>query len=231
MPEVGSELYKLITVKGPDAVAFLQGQLTQDVSLVESGKSLLAAWCNPRGRVIVILRLVGMDDGIGLLVPANIAEQVLARLTMYRLRARVDLDLADEPSGSVPDPGSLEPGALIRAGVPTIDESNTEVHTPHMLNLDKLGAVSFNKGCYTGQEIVARTEHLGKSKRRLMRYACDGPGVEVGDKVSDGERNVGDVVNVAGEELLAVTPVELHDATLRAGEARLKPLGLPYDIR
>ena len=230
MPEVVSELYKLITVKGPDAVAFLQGQLTQDVSRLESGKSLLAAWCNPRGRVIVVLRLVGMDDSIGLVVPANMAEQVLARLKMYRLRARVDLDVADEPGPAVPDPESLEPEALIRAGVPTIDESNSEDHTPHMLNLDKLGAISFTKGCYTGQEIVARTEHLGKSKRRLMRYACEGPGVKVGDKVSDGERNVGDVVNVAGNEALAVTPEELHEATLYVGGTRLDPLGLPYDL-
>ena len=48
--------------------------------------------------------------------------------------------------------------------------SQSENYTPHMLNLDLLGAISFDKGCYTGQEIIARTQFLGNSKRRLMRY-------------------------------------------------------------
>ncbi len=94
-----------------------------------------------------------------------------------------------------------------------------------MLNLDKLGAISFTKGCYTGQEVVARTEHLGKSKRRLMRYQADQDGIAVGDKLSDGERDVGTVVNVVGRDLLAVTPVELHDQTLTKGETQVAPLG------
>ena len=99
-----------------------------------------------------------------------------------------------------------------------------------MLNLDALGAISFTKGCYTGQEVVARTEHLGKSKRRLMRYEADGDGIAVGDKLSDGERNVGEVVNVAGRSLLAVTPVELHEQSLKADGVTAKPMGLPYTL-
>lgn len=231
MPEVGSELYKLIKVDGPEAATFLQGQLTQDVARLQAGEPLLAAWCNPKGRVIVILRLLQLgNDAIGLLLPADMTERALQRLTMYRLRAKVDFTVEDDGWQQLIDPAAIEPAALFSAGIATIDANNSEEHTPHMLNLDKLDAISFSKGCYTGQEVVARTEHLGKSKRRLMRYRVAGSSVKVGDKVSDGERNVGEVVNVANDELLAVTPVELHAATLHADGATLTPLGLPYDL-
>ena len=121
---------------------------------------------------------------------------------MYRLRSKVDISEPTDNWTDLVDTEGADRGALIRAGVPTVESSNTEQFTPHMLNLDKLGYVSFSKGCYTGQEVVARTENLGKSKRRLMRYEADGEGIEIGDKLSDGERNVGEVVNVVGRDLL-----------------------------
>jgi folate-binding Fe-S cluster repair protein YgfZ len=92
-----------------------------------------------------------------------------------------------------------------------------------MLNLDKLGYISFSKGCYTGQEVVARTENLGKSKRRLIRYKADEEGIKVGDKLSDGERNVGEVVNVTGCDVLAVTPVEMHGQSLKVDDVTISP--------
>jgi folate-binding protein YgfZ len=229
MPEVDCQLYKQITVSGPDAVEFLQGQLTQDVSRLADAGRLLAAWCNPKGRVIVVIRLLSFDNGAGLVVPASMTEKLVARLTMYRLRSKVDFEVGDVATSSLDD-DEKDAVALIRAGRAFIDESNSEAYTPHMLNLDKLGAISFQKGCYTGQEVVARTEHLGKSKRRLMRYEADVAGIRMGDKLSDGEHNVGDVVNVAGRELLAVTPVDIHGRPLKADGITVTPKGLPYTI-
>ena len=187
MPEVNSELYRLIRARGEDAIAFLQGQLTQDVTALERAKRLLAAWCNAQGRVIVIVRLVTLDDGVGLVVPDDIADAVLQRLQRYRLRARVDLSVAerDDVTGLL-DARDADPLALIRAGVPHIVSANSEKFTAHMLNLDRLGAVSFSKGCYSGQEIIARTQNLGTSRRRLMRYRADADGVSPGAAVSDG---------------------------------------------
>lgn len=230
MPEVGIELYKLIKVSGDDAVDFLQGQLTQDIGQLAAAGRMLAAWCNPRGRVITVVRLAAIDDGIGMIVPDDMANEVLAKLLMYRFRAKVELALTDDDCGSLIDPRDLDPGALIQSGIPHIGARNSEAFTPHMLNLDKLGAISFTKGCYTGQEIVARTEHRGKSKRRMMRYLADGDGVAAGAAVTDGERNVGDVVNVAGRDLLAVTPVAHHDRDLKVGSITLSPQGLPYSL-
>lgn len=230
MPEVESELYTLIKVDGRDAVSFLQGQLTQDVERLAGSGRLLGAWCNPKGRVLVVLRLLALEDAIGLLVPASMREQVLKRLAMYRFRAKVQFNVADEELPAVITTEETDPVALIRAGIATIDDSNSELYTPHMLNLDRLDAISFSKGCYTGQEVVARTEHLGKSKRRLMRYEADRDGLRVGDRLAHAERNVGEIVNVCGRQLLAVAPVDLHGQVLQAGNVSVSPQSLPYAI-
>lgn len=63
----------------------------------------------------------------------------------------------------------------IQAQIPSIFPETSELFTPHMLNLPELGAVSFSKGCYLGQEIVARTEHLGKTKRNLKNFIFPSP--------------------------------------------------------
>ncbi|MGI9262883.1 MAG: YgfZ/GcvT domain-containing protein [Woeseiaceae bacterium] len=230
MPEVDIELYKLIKVSGADAVDFLQGQLTQDVAKLATAGRMLAAWCNAKGRVIVVARLAAIDDGIAMIVPADMADKVLETLLMYRFRAKVELDATDDDYLELVATHDTDPVALIQAGIPHIDSSNTESFTPHMLNLDKLDAISFTKGCYTGQEIVARTEHRGKSKRRMMRYLAHEAGIAVGATVEDGDRKVGEVVNVAGRELLAVTPVERHQQDLRVGTITVSPQGLPYDL-
>lgn len=62
----------------------------------------------------------------------------------------------------------------ISAGIPWFDAAQSEQFIPQMLNIDQLGGISFNKGCYTGQEIVARTHYLGKTKRQLILGECAG---------------------------------------------------------
>ena len=64
-------------------------------------------------------------------------------------------------------------GLDIQAGIPWLFKDTSEDFVPQMLNLDKLGAISFDKGCYTGQEIVARTHYLGKNKRAIYQASCD----------------------------------------------------------
>ncbi|HBT58772.1 MAG TPA: folate-binding protein YgfZ, partial [Pseudomonas sp.] len=69
------------------------------------------------------------------------------------------------------DPVSLNQWQLqrIRSGVGQVSDETREHFIPQMLNLQQLGGVSFRKGCYTGQEIVARMQYLGKLKRRMYR--------------------------------------------------------------
>jgi len=117
---------------------------------------------------------------------------------------------------------------LIRNGKVQIDAANSEKYTPHMLSLDLAGSVSFGKGCYPGQEVVARTEHRGRSRRRLARYECDASGHDVGDDLLDEQQIVGTVVNASGNDILAVTPVELHAKTLSLNNTAAHPVNLPW---
>ncbi|MCH9675354.1 MAG: hypothetical protein K0U93_28205, partial [Gammaproteobacteria bacterium] len=83
----------------------------------------------------------------------------------------------------------------LRSGVPYIDVTNTDKFVPQMLNLDLIGAVSFDKGCYPGQEIVARTHYLGRIKRRLFVASGDVAAPDAGAKVLDeADRTIGEVL-------------------------------------
>lgn len=233
--------YKIILFAGADRLAFLQGQLTQDIDALHDAASLPAAICNPKGRVIATCQLFDLGDTTGMALPASMAEAIIKRLTMYRLRADVQLTIGDDECLSAAfkaagldavDPFDREQWQQERvtSGHADIMAENSEQYTPHMLNLDLTGAISFTKGCYTGQEVVARTEHLGKVKRRLNRYRLSGYSATIGDKLSDGDRDVGKVVNVAGDEILAVIPVDLHQNVLQLGPGTATPLPLPYEI-
>lgn len=209
-----------INITGADACEFLQGQLTNDLARLESGREMRAAWCNPKGRVIWFGSVRSIDGRYALAVPADRAGDIVKRLTMYRFRSKVDFEIGRDREAE-------DAAARITAGVPWIGEAQSEQFTPHMLNLDLLGAVSFDKGCYTGQEIVARTYYKGATKRRTLRFASDAP-VEVGDKVSLDGRDVGEVLNVAGNELLAVVALDKAGENLVVGEVPLTRLPLPY---
>jgi folate-binding protein YgfZ len=130
----------------------------------------------------------------------------------------------------------------IEEGLPTITPAVSEEFLPQMLNLDILGGISFKKGCYTGQEIVARTHYLGHLKRRLLRFRGHGHvlpqpgGVIYGAHSGDG--NCGQVVMAASEtdetfQLLAVINLEhMESADLRLHQAdgpKLELLSLPYE--
>lgn len=120
--------------------------------------------------------------------------------------------------------------ARIQAGGVDISVTNSALYTPHMLNLDLVGAVSFTKGCYTGQEIVARTENLGRSKRRTFRYYCEAKDLAIGDTLHDNASEVGVIVNVSGTDLLAVVPIAVAGKPLQVHGSEAIPQPLPYDL-
>lgn len=131
--------------------------------------------------------------------------------------------------------------AQVRAGVGQVTASTRELLIPQMINLQALGGVSFKKGCYTGQEIVARMQYLGKLKRHLYRLVAEGseaelpqPGLELYSPVHGS--SVGEVVLAAtsddGLELLAVLQDDAAaDGRITLGSPDglpLSPLDLPY---
>lgn len=138
-------------------------------------------------------------------------------------------------AGCRPDLAALEGIAL---GLPQVTAALRERYLPQMLNLDRLDAVSFTKGCYPGQEIVARTTNLGEVKRRLARFAL-GAGVPPppGAEIVDVEGRPAGEVNLSartgtGFDLLAVVSLAAaRDALRLAADGReLEPRPLPDTI-
>ena len=211
-----------ISVTGPDAFEFLQGQLTNDLKRLESETEILAAWCNPKGRVIWFGTVRAIEGGYSLSAPAETAAAIVKRLTMFRFRSKVDFDISD-------DGVTVEPTMLIKVGHPFIGPEQVEQFTPHMLNLDLLNAISLDKGCYTGQEIVARTHYKGATKRRTMRFESEKP-VSAGNKVTLDGRDIGEVLNAAENDLLAVIPTAKASENLTVDGSSLTLAKLPYGI-
>lgn len=271
---------RILAVSGPERAAFLQGQLTQDVSLAQPGSTLLGGWADARGRLLfaghLFLLGTGSDAPLALLVPASLAGALLKRMQMYVLRAKVQLTLSDlavygQYAGSSPvDPGSgqplripedntrqllVSPGrdpatvddsqearnnwllADIRAGIPAISPATSSEFVPQMVNLDLLKAISFSKGCYTGQEIIARMKYLGRVKRRMLRFSADCEPPAPGTPVNAARGTVGQVVSAAatseGSELLAVITIDDLPGPFHLdsdGSRVLRRLDLPYEV-
>ena len=129
----------------------------------------------------------------------------------------------------------------IRAGIPTVVAKTQEEFVPQMANFELVGGVSFKKGCYTGQEIVARTQYRGILKKRMALAHVDGPRPSPGDTIHTpafGEQAAGMVVSAApspegGHDLLAVAQLEgiaagdLRIGSLAGERLQLKPLPYP----
>ena len=138
-------------------------------------------------------------------------------------------------------PSSVWWRSEVEAAVPTVFAATQEKFVPQMINLEVLGGVSFKKGCYPGQEVVARSQYLGKLKRRMQRAHVDHAEAAIaGDVYHSGEpQPVGTIVMAAasphgGTDLLFEAPVDrLQSGTLHLASPTGPALvlrGLPYEL-
>ena len=225
----------LIHAAGPDAEAFLHGQLTNDLLLLPQNTVQWSGYCSAKGRMLASF-LVWRDsaDGFFLACDKAMAPALTKRLRMFVLRAKVVIDdasekftclgMAEAPMAEAPMAGAatqptsatLHDGAwcvalppvngltrtlafaavdqaanfiaahnlptgnssdwtrlMIHAGEAWITLSTQEAFVPQMINFDAIGGVNFKKGCYPGQEIVARAHYRGAVKRRMYRAQVD----------------------------------------------------------
>ncbi len=190
---------------GEDAESFLQGQLTMDLRGLGARQQRLTAWCNAKGRVWAVLRILRCAQGFVLLLPSDQIEDFERRMRLFVLRAKVDFSRpelivqghvgADAPTDWVCEdagcwlplgPGqalsllreplpaqAADAGARFKAlrllgGEPQINAATREKFLPQSLGLEALDGLHFNKGCYVGQEIVARVHYRGRAPQRLV---------------------------------------------------------------
>jgi folate-binding protein YgfZ len=223
-----------LLVSGAEARTFLQGQLSADVDALTPANAVQASCNSAQGRVQAVLWLVERSDGIALVLPASMAERTATRLRKYVLRSKVSI-AASATASELPQGHPYREAdwrlAGIRAGLPQVYPETYEAFVAQMLNLDVLGGVSFEKGCYTGQEIIARTHFRGAIKRRMFRFGYTGAPPIPGARVLAGEQHAGDVVDAAAGELLAVINLAQQDAELRLESGtQLQKLALPYEL-
>lgn len=182
-----------IKFAGDHAVDFLHSQLSADIKSLPIGGSQLAAYCDPKGRVLAVLLVQRIKEGCIALMGNELTEQVIQRLRLYVLRADVTIQRLDNhhvygvpsdqaeirhvelPFGYSLSTESGDAGQSdywkameLSYGLCWLNRESSATWLPQMLGLDNLGALNFNKGCYPGQEIVARTKYLGKIKRIPM---------------------------------------------------------------
>ena len=221
-------LRDVVRVSGPDGTSFLQGQVSQDIEALGAGQSAWAFLLQPQGKVDAWLRVNQRgDDGFVLDVDHGYGAPVVERLERFKLRVKANIEMVgaraiDIDAGASPDAALAVFGPLdldgssvaddgwerewlrirVGLGVPAMGRELTGETIPEEVGLVD-ASVSFTKGCYTGQELVARIDSRGRNvPRRLRRVHADGELADGVELVADG-KTVGTVTSSAGRLGLA----------------------------
>lgn len=242
-------------VTGADRFRFLQGLVSNDVLALEKAPGIRwAALLTPQGKYLAdffILRPEGADHLL-IDIAGGLAEATLRRLTMYRLRADVQIALAGlsvtrglgpVPAGAWADPRHPALGwrayGLPGGGAPVIDwdalrvahcipESGIELRPDETYLLEagfeRLNGVDFRKGCYVGQEVTARMKHKTELRKGLVTLAIEGEAPPGTPILNDG-KEVGTLFTRAGNRALAHVRLDRLGPGMTAGTARLHPVG------
>lgn len=199
----------VIAVSGEEAREFLQGLVTNSLGEVAEGRPVFAALLTPQGKVLHTMTVHAAPDGVLLDVAADGADDLIRRLTMFRLRRKIGIaDLRGQTSvrlgEGAPDPrhpdlparaivdGAADndwaayDAARIAAGVPELGRDyGAEEVFPADVNLDLMHGVDLKKGCFIGQEVVSRMHRRGNIRKRTLRIAFDGPAPAYGAEIVD----------------------------------------------
>ena len=191
----------LLKVSGPDAEDFLQSQFSNDIKHIPEKEIQINAYCQHQGKIIAIIWVFKKDDAFYLSIHSSVSTLVLDKLNMYKMMSDVifeDKSKEINQYGVVDEEIDINGfkinnkmhlkttrevleseennyywnKCLIDSYIPEVMINTSELFVPEVLNLDidELG-VSFTKGCYPGQEVVARMHYLGKPKRRLFQFS------------------------------------------------------------
>jgi folate-binding protein YgfZ len=242
----------IVAITGPEARSFLQGLVTNDVNRLAPGKPLYTALLTPQGKVLFDFLLV--DDGQGTILidgwaPAR--DALIKRLTMYRLRAKLEIAPRDDlgvfaawdgaalPGIAFGDPrlsalghrsigltaegGDGYLGHRLALGVPEAADFGSDKTFALDGGLDELHAIAFDKGCYVGQELTARMKHRGTARKRILPIeTMDKSTLTAGVALQANNHALGEVVSAYDNRGFALIRL---DRLEEAGEARIDAAG------
>lgn len=233
----------LIRISGQDAKPFLNNLLTQDVETLTDGVLRFAALLSPPGRLLFDLFVYGEGEAVLLDVAADRREALAQRLSMYKLRAQVEVALDDRPvfaswpevaEDFVPDPRTSLMGGRRYGGAESVtaNEAAYDAHRmavgvpdsardapsdktyPIEANVDLLNGIDFHKGCFVGQETTSRMKRRGAIKNRMLPIVFDDAVPAVGAEVLNGERRAGEVMTGADGAAIALLRLDRLDGDL-----------------
>jgi folate-binding protein YgfZ len=219
------ETRSVIVVSGADWAAFLQGLLTQDVDTLRPGEARFGALLTPQGRLLFDLIIVGWEGGCWLDCEASRREVLIQRLSIYRLRAKVEIAANEAPvfaawgappsgEGWLADPRlpelgwrgyglSVDPAASeadydahrLALGVPGPEDWGEDRTYPIEADFDLLNGIDFKKGCFVGQETTSRMKRRGQIRSRMLPVEFEGPPPAPGTEVLAGALRAGEVTS------------------------------------
>lgn len=242
----------LWTLTGKDAIGFLQGLVSNDMRPLEAGPGIVwAALLTAQGKYLADFFVVRRVEGDLLIdIATPLAADTLRRLTMYKLRADVQIaasplhvgrGLGVAPDGALADPRHSALGRR-RYGPAPIAEATVDwdaIRVEHLIpqsgielvpddtyileaGFERLHGVDFRKGCYVGQEVTARMKHKTELRKGLVRVGIEGAApVGTGIITPDG-KPVGTLFTQSGGFALAHLRLDRADGNLMAGESRLR---------
>lgn len=275
----------VVAITGADRVGFLQGLISQDAERVDNDRAAYGTLLTPQGKFLHDFFLVARNGAILMDCERERADDLVSRLSRFRLRAKVEIAVdtglsiaavagtdagerfalsADEgaaaqmgdcvafidprtprlgvrlvgPAKSLETllsdrgipPGPFEAYDRLRIACAAPDGSrDMEVEKSTLLesNIDLLNGIDWDKGCYMGQELTARTKYRGLVKRRLAAFRATSDDQVPGVPVYAGGKQVGEIRSRAGDRVLASVRLETDDGAappLEAGGAPIEPL-------
>ncbi len=185
---INNETITVFELTGKDVPTFLNNQVVTAIGTSPEPIKFTAI-CNPKGRITYTLIMQQQTDATYIAVATSLSDNFFQFVNMRRFRMEVnirqsnlkltinsstdhpklidDVAFSDDPELPITDTNDFWL-FMFKAGLPWIIAETTEQFIPQHLNLDQLGAIDFDKGCYPGQEIVARLHFLGKVKKRMQ---------------------------------------------------------------
>ena len=265
--------FAVIKLSGEQSHSFLQGQVTCNVDDISKRDWQAGAHCNAKGKAWSTFVAFEQDNDIYLIMTKESAEPSLAELKKYGVFSKTEIsddssnwhlygtteahselksiELAPNHflilsrqmiDGCEQDDGSWWYNEVMSGRAHLFANTSGE-YVPQMINLQALNYISFNKGCYMGQEMVARMRYLGKNKRALYIAEIDGkyeltPGHDVYKAMNGNRRSAGKVINSAffnGKtvfQLVLPNDTDLTDTIYLDSEndEQLRLLPLPYSL-
>ncbi|MCE8537417.1 folate-binding protein YgfZ [Ruegeria pomeroyi] len=240
---------RILRLSGADTDSFLQGLVSNDIRKLDQGL-VYAALLTPQGKYLADFFLCRDGDSVLLDIAESLADATLKRLSMYKLRAAVEIGdsglhlqrgTGPAPAGALPDPRHPALGWRAYTAAPESDDGSDwdAIRVAHCIpetgieltpdsyllesGFEALNGVDFRKGCYVGQEVTARMKHKTELRKGLARVAIDGP-AEPGTEITADGKPVGTLHTRAGDRAIAYLRFDRASGEMQAGEAHLRML-------